>query len=110
MGAANGTLTLARTVGGSLGIALLGSLYAARMGDGLAARLGPAEAETPLRSGVPDAPPQPGATEPSGRSAGQRPTRLAQGAPQPTCWAISRPVASGKAYGSGGLTLDQRRL
>ncbi|MEV3986738.1 MDR family MFS transporter [Nonomuraea sp. NPDC049758] len=45
MGAANGTLTLARTVGGSLGIALLGTLYAARMGDGLAARLGPAEAD-----------------------------------------------------------------
>ncbi|MFI9595521.1 alpha-L-rhamnosidase C-terminal domain-containing protein [Nonomuraea sp. NPDC052265] len=45
MGAANGTLTLARTIGGSLGIALLGSLYAARMRDGLAARLGPAEAD-----------------------------------------------------------------
>lgn len=42
MGAAGGTLTLLRTVGGSLGIALLGTLYAARVREDLAARLGPA--------------------------------------------------------------------
>ncbi|MEU1722643.1 hypothetical protein [Nonomuraea sp. NPDC005692] len=51
MGAANGTLTRARTVGGSLGIALPGTLYAARMRDGLAARLGPAEADRLTKGG-----------------------------------------------------------
>lgn len=45
MGAASGTLTMLRTIGGSLGIALLGSLYAARVRDDLAAQLGPATAD-----------------------------------------------------------------
>ncbi|GGR87500.1 MFS transporter [Micromonospora fulviviridis] len=40
MGAASGTLTLLRTIGGSLGIALLGTLYASRMQADLTARLG----------------------------------------------------------------------
>ncbi|WP_106401602.1 MDR family MFS transporter [Actinocorallia populi] len=44
MGAANGTLMLFRTIGGSLGIALLGTLYAARMAADLTARLGPSTA------------------------------------------------------------------
>ncbi|MFC9976691.1 MDR family MFS transporter [Spirillospora sp. NPDC127200] len=45
MGAASGTLTLLRTIGGSLGIALLGTLYAARVRDDLTAHLGPAAAD-----------------------------------------------------------------
>ncbi|MEV0143522.1 MULTISPECIES: MDR family MFS transporter [unclassified Nonomuraea] len=45
MGAASGTLTLLRTMGGSLGIALLGTLYAARVRNDLAAHLGPATAD-----------------------------------------------------------------
>ncbi|MEU7838431.1 MDR family MFS transporter [Nonomuraea sp. NPDC049129] len=45
MGAASGTLTLLRTIGGSLGIALLGGLYAGNMRADLSARLGPAAAE-----------------------------------------------------------------
>ncbi|MEV4108469.1 MDR family MFS transporter [Nonomuraea sp. NPDC049695] len=45
MGAASGTITLLRTIGGSLGIALLGTLYAARMHTGLASHLGPATAD-----------------------------------------------------------------
>ncbi|MEV4182074.1 MDR family MFS transporter [Streptosporangium canum] len=45
MGAASGTLTLLRTIGGSAGIALLGTLYAARMRADLATHLGPATAE-----------------------------------------------------------------
>jgi predicted MFS family arabinose efflux permease len=40
LGAASGAVTLFRTVGGSLGIALLGSVYASRLQDTLAARLG----------------------------------------------------------------------
>jgi EmrB/QacA subfamily drug resistance transporter len=45
MGAATGTVTLLRTIGGSLGIALLGTLYATRMHAGLSAQLGPATAD-----------------------------------------------------------------
>ncbi|MEU4703538.1 MDR family MFS transporter [Nonomuraea dietziae] len=45
MGAASGTLTLLRTIGGSLGIALLGTLYAAQVRGDLAAHLGPAAAD-----------------------------------------------------------------
>ncbi|MFD9950153.1 MDR family MFS transporter [Nonomuraea sp. NPDC059023] len=45
MGAASGTLTLLRTIGGSLGIALLGTLYAARVRDDLTTHLGPAATE-----------------------------------------------------------------
>jgi EmrB/QacA subfamily drug resistance transporter len=45
MGAATATVTLLRTTGGSLGIALLGALYAARMHAGLTDRLGPAQAD-----------------------------------------------------------------
>ncbi|MFC7649078.1 MFS transporter [Streptosporangium lutulentum] len=41
MGAASGTVTLVRTIGGSLGIALLGSVYASRLEADLAERLGP---------------------------------------------------------------------
>jgi MFS family permease len=41
MGAASGTVTLVRTIGGSLGIALLGAVYTSRMTDSLAQRLGP---------------------------------------------------------------------
>lgn len=40
LGAASGSVTLFWTVGGSLGIALLGSIYANRLQDTLAARLG----------------------------------------------------------------------
>ncbi|MFF4415622.1 MDR family MFS transporter [Streptosporangium sp. NPDC001559] len=39
MGAASGTLTLLRTIGGSLGIALLGTLYASHLGSATADRL-----------------------------------------------------------------------
>lgn len=45
MGAATGTATLLRTVGGSLGISFLGALFTARLETGLADRLGPAAAE-----------------------------------------------------------------
>lgn len=45
MGAASSTVTLLRTIGGSLGIALLGALYATRVRDDLTARLGPATAD-----------------------------------------------------------------
>lgn len=41
MGAASGTVTLVRTIGGSLGIALLGAVYVNRMQASLAERLGP---------------------------------------------------------------------
>jgi EmrB/QacA subfamily drug resistance transporter len=40
MGAASGSVTLFRTVGGSLGVALLGSIYTSRLKDSLAERLG----------------------------------------------------------------------
>ncbi|MCX5193642.1 DHA2 family efflux MFS transporter permease subunit [Streptomyces sp. NBC_00249] len=40
MGAASGTVTLLRTIGGSLGIALLGALYTGRLHTGLAEQLG----------------------------------------------------------------------
>ncbi|MGW5355108.1 MDR family MFS transporter [Streptomyces sp. NPDC004031] len=40
MGAASGSVTLFRTIGGSLGVALLGALYAGRVNDTLAGRLG----------------------------------------------------------------------
>ncbi|MGW7572437.1 MDR family MFS transporter [Streptomyces sp. NPDC054765] len=40
MGAAGGTVTLLRTVGGSLGVALLGAVFTGRLHDGLAGRLG----------------------------------------------------------------------
>ncbi|MFI7642090.1 MDR family MFS transporter [Nonomuraea sp. NPDC049400] len=45
MGAAGGTVTLLRTIGGSLGIALLGAIYGSRMEAGLAGRLGAGTAE-----------------------------------------------------------------
>ncbi|MEV4927086.1 MDR family MFS transporter [Streptomyces roseoverticillatus] len=45
MGAAAGTVTLARTIGGSLGVAALGAVYTSRMGDALAERLGSRAAE-----------------------------------------------------------------
>ncbi|MEV0530042.1 MDR family MFS transporter [Streptomyces sp. NPDC050439] len=45
MGAASGSLTLIRTVGGSLGVAALGGVYVARMADELTARLGTRGAE-----------------------------------------------------------------
>jgi EmrB/QacA subfamily drug resistance transporter len=41
MGAASGSVTLFRTVGGSLGVALLGSIYTNRLSDALVERLGP---------------------------------------------------------------------
>ncbi|MBC2875017.1 MULTISPECIES: MDR family MFS transporter [Streptomyces] len=40
MGAAAGTVTLLRTIGGTLGASVLGAVYTSRMGDELAARLG----------------------------------------------------------------------
>ncbi|MFF4079156.1 MDR family MFS transporter [Streptomyces sp. NPDC001777] len=40
MGAATGTVTLVRTIGGSLGVAVLGAVYTSRMGSVLAERLG----------------------------------------------------------------------
>ncbi|WP_306454316.1 hypothetical protein [Streptomyces sp. 2321.6] len=40
MGAASGTVTLLRTVGGSLGVALLGAVFTGRLHSGLADRLG----------------------------------------------------------------------
>ncbi|MEU7579426.1 DHA2 family efflux MFS transporter permease subunit [Streptomyces sp. NPDC041068] len=40
MGAASGTTTLLRTIGGSLGVAVLGSVHTARMTDSLTDRLG----------------------------------------------------------------------
>ncbi|MFB7474174.1 DHA2 family efflux MFS transporter permease subunit [Kitasatospora sp. NPDC056184] len=50
MGAATGTVTLARTIGGSLGVAVLGAVQADRMSTVLADRLGP-DAERDLTSG-----------------------------------------------------------
>ncbi|MEV0389458.1 MDR family MFS transporter [Nonomuraea sp. NPDC050643] len=50
MGAASGTVTLLRTIGGSLGISLLGAVYGARMEAGLGASLG-SEAATRLTEG-----------------------------------------------------------
>jgi EmrB/QacA subfamily drug resistance transporter len=44
MGAASGSVTLFRTIGGSLGVALLGSLYTSRMEHTLVDRLGAATA------------------------------------------------------------------
>ncbi|GAA3547819.1 MDR family MFS transporter [Nonomuraea rosea] len=44
LGAASGTVTLLRTIGGSLGIALLGAVYTGRMESGMAAGLGAEEA------------------------------------------------------------------
>ncbi|WP_030338429.1 MDR family MFS transporter [Streptomyces sp. NRRL S-1022] len=41
MGAATGTVTLVRTIGGSLGVAVLGAVHSSRMADVLAERLGP---------------------------------------------------------------------
>ena len=41
MGAASGTATLFRTIGGSLGVSLLGAIYSSRVTDGLTDRLGP---------------------------------------------------------------------
>ncbi|MEV0844866.1 MDR family MFS transporter [Streptomyces sp. NPDC049954] len=42
MGAATGTVTLVRTIGGSLGVAVLGAVHSSRMGEVLSERLGPA--------------------------------------------------------------------
>ncbi|MFJ9946666.1 MDR family MFS transporter [Kitasatospora sp. NPDC091207] len=50
MGAATGTVTLTRTIGGSLGVALLGAVQTSRMSEVLADRLGP-DAEQSLTSG-----------------------------------------------------------
>ncbi|MFF5159998.1 MDR family MFS transporter [Streptomyces sp. NPDC000348] len=50
MGAATGTVTLVRTLGGSLGVAVLGAVQSNRMGDVLAERLG-SEAEDGLPAG-----------------------------------------------------------
>ncbi|GGZ02860.1 MDR family MFS transporter [Streptomyces poonensis] len=50
MGAATGTVTLVRTIGGSLGVAVLGAVHSSRMGDVLAERLG-SDAEQRLTSG-----------------------------------------------------------
>jgi EmrB/QacA subfamily drug resistance transporter len=41
MGAASGSVTLFRTIGGSLGVALLGSIYTSRLKDALVEHLGP---------------------------------------------------------------------
>jgi EmrB/QacA subfamily drug resistance transporter len=41
IGAASGAATLFRTLGGSLGVSLLGAIYSGRVTDGLTARLGP---------------------------------------------------------------------
>jgi EmrB/QacA subfamily drug resistance transporter len=41
MGAASGSVTLFRTIGGSLGVALLGSIYTSRLKDSLVDHLGP---------------------------------------------------------------------
>ncbi|MGX8910061.1 MDR family MFS transporter [Streptomyces netropsis] len=51
MGAASGTVTLLRTIGGSLGIALLGAVYASRMEASLAGRLGSEAAERAASGG-----------------------------------------------------------
>ncbi|SDJ77873.1 DHA2 family efflux MFS transporter permease subunit [Nonomuraea jiangxiensis] len=51
MGAASGTVTLVRTIGGSLGIALLGALYSSRMEAGLSGSLGAAAAERLMGGG-----------------------------------------------------------
>lgn len=53
MGAASGTTTLLRTVGGSLGVAVLGSVHASRMSAELTDRLGSDGAH---RTGGPVAP------------------------------------------------------
>ena len=45
MGAASGTVMLVRTIGGSLGIALLGAVYASRLEADLTGGLGPAAAD-----------------------------------------------------------------
>jgi EmrB/QacA subfamily drug resistance transporter len=45
MGAASGSVTLFRTVGGSLGVALLGSIYVSKLTDTLTAQAGPAGAK-----------------------------------------------------------------
>lgn len=45
MGAAGGTVTLLRTVGGSLGVALLGAVFTGRLHSGLAERLGEGAAD-----------------------------------------------------------------
>ncbi|HZE34297.1 MAG TPA: MFS transporter [Actinoallomurus sp.] len=56
MGAASGSVTLFRTVGGSLGVALLGSIYTSRLNDALVDRLG-AKAGHALTSGGIHVPP-----------------------------------------------------
>ncbi|BDH09505.1 MDR family MFS transporter [Streptomyces hygroscopicus] len=45
MGAASGTVTLLRTVGGSLGVALLGAVFTGRLHSGLADRVGEGAAD-----------------------------------------------------------------
>ncbi|GAA2448508.1 MDR family MFS transporter [Streptomyces glaucus] len=50
MGAATGTVTLVRTIGGSLGVAVLGAVHSSRMADVLAGRLG-SDAEERLTAG-----------------------------------------------------------
>jgi Carboxypeptidase regulatory-like domain len=56
MGAASGSVTLFRTVGGSLGVALLGSIYTSRLNHALVDRLG-AKAGHALTSGGIHVPP-----------------------------------------------------
>ncbi|MCX4749761.1 MFS transporter [Kitasatospora sp. NBC_01287] len=53
MGAASGAVTLFRTIGGSLGIALLGSLYTRGLDHRLAARLGAAQGHALISAHVP---------------------------------------------------------
>nr|BAV16993.1 putative transporter [Streptomyces sp. TK08046] len=50
MGAATGTVTLVRTIGGSLGVAVLGAVHSSRTADVLAERLG-SDAEQRLTAG-----------------------------------------------------------
>ncbi|SDH91758.1 drug resistance transporter, EmrB/QacA subfamily [Sinosporangium album] len=52
MGAASGTVNLLRTIGGSLGIALLGAVYVDRLASDLTASLGPGEAHRLVDAGA----------------------------------------------------------
>jgi hypothetical protein len=53
MGAASGSVTLFRTLGGSLGIALLGSIFTSRLKDEVSQRLGPGAGDRLASSHVP---------------------------------------------------------
>jgi EmrB/QacA subfamily drug resistance transporter len=52
MGAASGSVTLFRTIGGSLGIALLGSIFTSRLKDELTQRIGPAAGDRIASGGI----------------------------------------------------------